>query len=480
MNRVLKQQAPGGNGSSTIGILTRGELPVTEIRSRLKGRVILPGDADYDQARTVFYGGFDRHPALIARVANVSDIQTVIELARDTGLELAVRSGGHSTAGYSVTEGGMVLDLSEMKALHMDPEGCTAWAETGLTAGEYTAATDAYSLATGFGDTGSVGIGGITLGGGMGYLVRKHGLTIDSLLAAEMVTADGQLLYVDAENYPDLFWAIRGGGGNFGVAARFKFRLHPLGEIMGGTLILPATPDVIASFIAEADAAPEELSTIVNVMPAPAVSTIPSEFHGKLVVMATMVYAGNVESGKRVIRRFQQLAQPVADLLRPMRYKEMFPPENENFHPTLVARTMYLERIDRRVAETICQYLQASDSPMPWAELRVLGGAMARVPVDATAFAHRQNRIIVNIAASYSKLEDKIVHQAWVDNFAGALHQGDFGTYGNFMHEQSDARVRAIYPEPTWRRLAKIKARYDPANLFRLNQNIPPAETVSE
>ena len=218
----------------------------------------------------------------------------------------------------------------------------------------------------------------------------------------------------------------------------------------------------------------------VNVMPAPAVLSIPSEYHGKLVVMAMMVYAGNVEAGKRVITRFQKLAQPVADLLRPMRYKEMFPPEDDNFHPTLVARTMYLERIDRKVAETICQYLQASDSPMRRAELRVLGGAMARVPVDATAFAHRQNRIIVNLAASYSKLEDKIVHQAWVDNFAGALYQGDFGTYGNFVHEQSDARVRAIYPEPTWQRLAKIKACYDPANLFRLNQNIPPAEAVSE
>ena len=480
MNKISKQQELGSNGSLTVGMLHHEELPVTEIRSRLTGRVIIPGDPDYDQARTVYYGGFDRHPALIVRVADVSDIQTVIALARETGLELAVRSGGHSTSGFSVTEGGIVLDLSEMKALQIDPEGRTAWAETGLTAGEYTAAADDYGLATGFGDTGSVGLGGITLGGGIGYLVRKHGLTIDNLLAAEIVTADGRFLYVDAENHPDLFWAIRGGGGNFGVVSRFQFHLHPVGEIMGGTLILPATPNVIASFIAEADAAPEELSTIVNIMPAPPLPFIPTEHHGKLVLMAMMVYVGNVETGRRVVNRFRRLAQPIADMLRPMRYREMFPPEGHNFHPTLVARTMFLERIDRDVAQTICEFLESSDAPMRVAQLRVLGGAMARVPIDATAFAHRQSHISVNLAASYGGLEDRIIHQSWVDNFADALHQGDFSAYGNFMSEQSDAAVRAIYPEPTWQRLAKIKARYDPANLFRLNQNIPPAEAVSE
>lgn len=212
-----------------------------EKRGLFAGRVIGPDDADYDAARTIVYGGFDRRPAMIVRAADAADVSRVVRLARDTDLELAVRSGGHSAAGHSVTDGGIVLDLRDMKKLDIDVAGRTAWAETGLTAGEYSSATAEYDLATGFGDTGSVGIGGITLGGGVGFLVRKHGLTIDSLLAAEVVTADGEILYCDEETHPDLFWAIRGGGGNFGVATRFKFRLHELGPIFGGMLFLPAT-----------------------------------------------------------------------------------------------------------------------------------------------------------------------------------------------------------------------------------------------
>jgi FAD/FMN-containing dehydrogenase len=199
---------------------------ISELHTALSGRVIAPSDAEFDAARTVFYGGIDRRPALIARVANATDVARVIALARESGLELAIRSGGHSVAGHSASDGGIVLDLTDMKALAIDPERRTAWAETGLTAGEYTAAAGAYGLGTSFGDTGSVGIGGITLGGGIGYLVRKHGLTIDNLLAAEIVTADGQLRRVDARIHSDLFWAMRGGGGNFGVATRFQFRLH--------------------------------------------------------------------------------------------------------------------------------------------------------------------------------------------------------------------------------------------------------------
>ena len=209
-------------------------LSISQLRSNFDGKVIAPGDQDYDKARTVFYGGVDRHPAVIIRVRNADEVARVISLARDSGSELAVRSGGHSTAGHSVTEGGIVLDLSDMQDLQIDVDAKTAWAEAGLTAGKYTAAAAAHGLATGFGDTGSVGIGGLTLGGGVGYLVRKYGLTIDDLLAAEIVTADGEILRVDANSHPDLFWAIRGGGGNFGVVTRFQFRLHNLGEIYGG------------------------------------------------------------------------------------------------------------------------------------------------------------------------------------------------------------------------------------------------------
>ena len=211
-------------------------VPISQLRAQVTGRVVAPDDPLYDQARAIFYGGFDRRPEVIVQAADRTDVARVIALARDTGLELAIRSGGHSTAGHCVSDGGIVLDLSDMRDLQIDVEGRTAWAEPGLTAGEYTTAAGAHGLATGFGDTGSVGIGGLTLGGGVGYLVRKYGLTIDDLLAAEIVTADGQLLRVDAETHPDLFWAIRGGGGNFGVATRFKFRLHELDSVVGGML----------------------------------------------------------------------------------------------------------------------------------------------------------------------------------------------------------------------------------------------------
>jgi FAD/FMN-containing dehydrogenase len=456
--------------------MTRNGLSIRQVRSSVTGQVIAPDDAGYDAARSTFYGGIDRRPAAIVRVAHATDVSRVIALARDTGLELAIRSGGHSVAGHSVSEGGIVLDLSDMKALDIDVEARTAWAETGLTTSEYTAAAAAaHGLATGFGDTGSVGIGGITLGGGVGYFARKYGLTIDDLLAAEVVTADGQILHVDAETHPDLFWAIRGGGGNFGVVTRFQFRLHEVETIVGGMLFLPATPDIIRAFVAEAEAAPEELSTIANIMPAPPMPFIPADYHGQLIIMALMVYlGGDIEAGQRAIAPFRALAEPIADMIRPMRYPEMFPPEDGSYHPTAVARTMFVNRIDPDAAETIMQYLAASDASVRVAQVRVLGGAMARVPVDATAFAHRRSRIMVNVAAFYSGPEDRPVREAWVTDFAASLDQGDSGAYVNFLTEEGAERVRAAYPGSTWDRLAAIKARYDPTNLFRLNHNIPP------
>ena len=297
---------------------------VETLRSAMAGRVITPGDPEYDGARRVHYRGIDRRPAAIARAAGAADVARVVTLARANGLELAVRGGGHSLPGYGVSEGGIVLDLSDLRALQIDPERRTAWAQAGLTAGEYTAAAGAHGLATGFGDTGSVGIGGLTLGGGIGFLVRKHGLTIDDLLAAEVVTADGEIRRVDAETHPDLFWAIRGGGGNFGVATRFRFRLHEVDTVVGGLLILPATPEVIQAFVAEAEEAPEELSVIANVLAAPPLPFLPPEQHGRLVVMATLVYAGAVEAGVRALAPFRSLAPPIADLLRPMRYPELY------------------------------------------------------------------------------------------------------------------------------------------------------------
>jgi FAD/FMN-containing dehydrogenase len=470
-NKTNERQSGG-----TADTLARVGISIPGLRDSLQGRVILPGDADYDRARALFYGGMDRRPAMIVQVANVRDVARVVSLARDSGLELAVRSGGHSAAGHSVVDDSIVLDLSQMRMLDIDVEQRIAWAETGLTAGEFTAAAGKHGLAVGFGDTGSVGIGGITLGGGVGYLVRKYGLTIDDLLAAEVVTADGQILQADAGSHPDLFWALRGGGGNFGVVTRFKFRLHPVDTVVGGMLFLPATPEIIAGFIQAAEAAPEELSTIANVMPAPPMPFVPEAFHGQMIVIAMLVYAGDVAAGERALAPFRSLAEPLADMLRPMTYPEIYLPEEGDYHPKAVGHTMFVDRIDAGVSETILRYLQESDADMRVAQLRVLGGAMARVPVEATAFAHRRSRIMVNLAAFYDSPEDRAIREAWVAEFAAAIQQGDTGAYVNFMGEEGSARLRAAYPGATWDRLAAIKRRYDPSNLFHNNQNIPPAD----
>jgi len=454
---------------------TKTALDLTDLRAAYPGRAILPGDADYDQARATFYGWVDKSPAAIIRVTNNNEVARVIMLARETGLELAIRSGGHSGAGHSVSEGGIVLDLSNMRQLDIDVAGQTARAEAGLTAGEYTTAVGAHGLATGFGDTGTVGIGGLTLGGGVGYLGRKYGLTIDSLLAADMVTANGELIEANANSHPDLFWALRGGGGNFGVVTRLKFRLHKVDSVVGGLLILPATAETISGFIAAAEAAPEELSTIANVMPAPPMPFLAEDMHGKMVILAILVYAGEKEAGLRAIEPFRALATPLADMLKPMPYPEIYAGE-EGPHPVAGAtRTMFVNSIDRAMAEKILEHLAASNAPLRVAQLRVLGGAISRVPVDATAYAHRKSRIMINVACLYENPDEAPQHEAWVTSFAAALDQGDPAAYVNFLVDEGPERVRAAYPQPTWDRLAKIKQRYDPTNFFHVNQNIPPA-----
>jgi len=445
-----------------------------QLRAAVDGRVVTTDDADYDQARALFYGGFDRRPQAIVWPTDTSEVAQVVSLAAERGLELAVRGGGHSSAGHSVCDGGIVLDLSELKALEIDTAQRTAWAQTGLTAGAVTTEAARHGLAVGFGDAASVGIGGITLGGGVGYLARKHGLTIDNLLAAELVTADGRTVGTDADTHPELFWAIRGGGGNFGVATRLQFQLHELDGVVGGMLLLPATAETVAGFIAAAEAAPEELSAIANVMPAPPLPFIPEQEHGRLVVLALICFAGDPEAGERALAPFRALATPLADLVRPIGYPELYPPEEEGFHPTVVGHTMFLDRLDTQAAATIVEHLQASDAAMRAAQLRVLGGAIARVPDDATAYAHRQRRIMVNLAAFYQGPDDRAGRQQWVERFATALSPVDDGAYVNFLGDDGPARIRQAYPGPTWERLVAVKRRWDPTNLFRHNYNIRP------
>jgi hypothetical protein len=452
------------------------EPPFVEpLREAVRGRVITPTDADYDTARTILIGGVDPRPAAIVRVVDAHDVASVVGLAREEGVPLAVRSGGHSGAAYSSVDDGIVIDVRDLDDIEIDVDGRTAWAGAGITAAAFTTAAAEHGLAVGFGDTGSVGLSGITLGGGVGYLGRKFGLTIDSLLAAELVTADGEIRHVDARTEPDLFWAIRGGGGNFGVATRFRFALQEVPSVVGGMLILPATPSTVAGFVAAAEASPDDVSAIANVMPCPPMPFVDESHHGEVVIFAIIVAAAEDEPGTRMVAPFRALAEPYADLLRPMPYPEIYPPEDDSYHPLAISRTMFMDHIGDSEATAMIEALRASDALLRVTQIRVLGGAIERVDRDATAYAHRASRIMINVAAFYEGPDDRARRQGWVDDLSAALDQGDDGAYVNFVNDEGEARVRAAYPGATWDRLTAIKARYDPTNLFRRNQNIPPA-----
>jgi len=448
---------------------------IAALRSSLTGEIIEPEDPRYDKARSLFYGGIDKRPAAILRVANAQDAARVIQYARETGVELAVRSGGHSPVGSSLSDGGIVLDLHDMRRVEVDVAKRTAWAETGATAVEFATAAGAHGLGVSFGDTGSVGLGGITLGGGVGYLVRKHGLTIDNLIAAEIVTADGTVRRIDAEHEPDLFWAIRGGGGNFGVATRLHFRLHQVDPFVGGMLMQPASAQFIHDFIAISAAAPEELTTIANVMPAPPMPFVPAEWHNKLVAMSFVCYAGGGDAAERAIAPLRKLATPIVDMVKLMPYAQIYPPEDDSYHPIGTGRNMLVDAIDKRSAESMIEYLSSSPATFSVAQLRVLGGAVARVPDDATAYAHRRRFAMINIGNLVQSVEELTAIKPWVDSFEKAIQRGPEAAYVNFLMDEGPERVRRAYPAGTYERLMKVKRQYDPTNLFRLNQNIPPS-----
>lgn len=441
-------------------------------RNEFSGNIFQEGDRGYDEARAVFYGGIDSKPEVIIQVKNSQEVVKVIMLAKESNLPLAIRSGGHSTAGHSTADKGIVLDLRLLKGIEIDAESRTVWAESGLTARELSKEADKYNLAIGFGDTGSVGIGGITLNGGIGFLVRKFGLAIDNLLAAEVVTANGDVLQVDENNHSDLFWAIRGGGGNFGVVTKFKFKLNPIDKVIGGMLILPATPESITNFMSKCMNAPDELSAIANVMPCPSMPFVPQEFHGTIVIFALVMYAGTGKKADEEIAKLKEVETPIADMIKEMRYPDIFMPDDPNYHPTAAAYTMYMKYVDIPTATTILDKLKESDAKMRVVQMRALGGAMGRIANEKTAFAHRNSKIMVNIAAFYGE-NDRQVREEWVSSVSKALHQGDEGAYVGFLGNEGVSRVRDAYPSNTWEKLKVIKKKYDQNNLFRLNQNIP-------
>ena len=443
------------------------------------GELIRPGDAQYDDARAVWNGAIDRRPEIIARCTSADDVAAAIRLARDRDLPLAVRGGGHSVSGLSVCDGGVVIDLSPLRAISVDPRARTARAGAGVLWGELDAATQAHGLATVGGIVTHTGIAGLTLGGGIGWLMRKHGAVVDNLLAADLVTVDGEQIRAGEDERPDLLWALRGGGGNFGVVTSFEYRLHELGTVLAGPMYfaLEDAPEVLRRYRDLAAAAPDELTTIVNLRQAPPLPLIPEAFHGRPVLMVGVCYAGAHERGEELLRELRGL-EPLVDAITPRRYTEL----QRLFDPSVPHgwhyhwKTCELPPFEDHAIDTLCEQAARITSPRSYIIVFQLGGAVARVPSGATAFAQRDAAHNVNINAVWLPDDPEAErHVRWADDAFAALAPAARGrAYVNFLASEPQERVRAAYGAETYARLAALKRRYDPENVLRLNQNVRP------
>ena len=442
-----------------------------------RGRVITPDADDYRRARRVNNAAVDRHPALIVRPTDADEVALVVVHAQEHGLPLVVRAGGHSMAGHGTADGALLLDLSDMRDVEIDPVGRTAWADAGILAGEYTAATHPLGLVTPFGDTGSVGVAGITLGGGVGWLVRKHGMTIDSLLAVEIVTADGRRRTASAVEEPDLFWAVRGAGANFGVVTRLQFRLHPLNDVLAGDILLPATREVLRSLVPVLLAAPDELTAMPLIMPAPPDPEIAEEHHGRLVVKLSVAWSGSPDAGDRALAPLRALGSPISDTVTWKPYPDLFSPVDRDREPTwaVSSRGLFADSLDDAMIDVIQRRLTEPGAPDALVQLRVLGGEMARVPADAAAFGWRDQPLLLWLVTPDPDIARAAELEAWTATFRAEMPADGAATYVNFMGAEDADAVRGAYPPAAYARLRELKRRYDPDNVFRANHNIRPA-----
>lgn len=449
---------------------------IAEFRGRLLGRLITPDDPDYDEARGTLYFTMDRRPQAIVRVADAEDVVAAISFAREHDLPLAVRSGGHSLAFYGVIDDALVVDFSEMKRVRLDAKSRTARVQAGATTADLAGPANANGLALTSGDTQSVGFGGLTTGGGIGFMLRKYGLTIDNLLSAQVVTAAGEIVTASADEHPDLFWAIRGGGGNFGIVTEFTYRLAPVDQILGGELILPATREVIRGYLDYVDRAPEELSTIGNLMYSPPAPHVPAEQVGKLGLSVIVCWSGDLQAGEDAVAPLRALGTPLADAVAPMPYPDIYRFTAHQAEPHAASiRMMFADEMSDDSLDAVLAAMQNASSPFSLVQFRGLGGAMARVPEAATAFAHRQRRYFVAVIGLWlDPAEDPAVHQAWTAALWEQVRHEGRGVYVNFLEEEGEQRIHEAYPPATYARLVEIKQTYDPENLFHFNQNVPP------
>jgi FAD/FMN-containing dehydrogenase len=475
----------GALGAAAIVAARAGDSRLTDgairdLERRFTGRVIRPGHEEYEAARGVWNASIDRHPSLIVRPRNERDVRAAVQFARNHDLPLAVRGGGHNLTGYGTVDRGLVVEFSDMKRLRVDAGRGMAWAEPGLTWGEYGTRVQADGFMTPAGDTASVGIPGLTLGGGIGWLSRKAGMTIDTLRSVELVTADGARVRASADEHPDLFWALRGGGGNFGIVTGFEFQLVPLGTILGGAIFYPATAATLRDYIASAAAASDDVGTIAFVMQAPPLPFLPPEVHGSIVLFITTCYAGPLETGDRALAPLRALGgmKPIADTVAPTTYTSLWDLTKEGaVSRAHVVRSGFLRAFDETTVNAVLEHCNKPTSPMSVAQIRVLGGAMARVPAAATAFFHRDKPLMLTIINAWDAAPNVPAepHIAWADSFWQAVAPQTDGAYSNFLQDEDKERIRAAYPPETYARLVDVKRTYDPQNIFRLNVNIQPA-----
>jgi FAD/FMN-containing dehydrogenase len=456
------------------------ETAVIELESSLRGELVRPGDPSYDDHRRIWNGSINRRPALIARCTGVADVIAAIGFARRCGLEVAVRSGGHSFPGLSVADDALVIDLAPMKGIRVDPEARTARAQAGVLLGELDRETQQFGLAVPAGIVTHTGLAGLTLGGGIGWLMRKHGLTIDQLLSVDLVTAEGELVTASEDQNADLFWGVRGGGGNFGIVTEFEFRLNPLGpEVVAGPVFwrMEDSPEVLRFYREWLADAPDELMTIVIHRKAPALPFIPEEFHGEPVVAVVCCYAGPVEEGEQVVRPLKEFGAPILDLCLPkpfLAHQAMFDPSFPH-HRWYYFKSCDVAELTDDVIDITVEHSLRIESPFTTFPIWQMGGAVARVGEDDSAFGGRSAGFTYNIGACTETAEGFEDERQWVRDFWSALAPYHLGVYVNFLGDEGQDRVRESYGDAKYARLQELKQRYDPENFFRINQNIPPA-----
>ncbi|HEY6682451.1 MAG TPA: FAD-binding oxidoreductase [Propionibacteriaceae bacterium] len=459
-----------------------GEATVRELQVDLAGSVVGPGDADYETARRVWNYAIEKQPALIVRPASSEDVARAVGFARSEGRPIAVRGGAHSVAGFSTCDDGVVIDLAQLNDVQVDVESRRALAGGGTTWKTFDAATQQHGLATTGGLVSSTGIGGFTLGGGIGHLVRQYGLTCDNLLSVELVTANGSVVYVSESDNSELFWALRGGGGNFGVVTKFELALHPVGPVvLGGVIFYPGeqVAQVMSGWRDLLQDMPDELSTTVSLTAAPPAPFIPEEWHDQRVAALVACWAGDPAEGKDVVEPLRTLGRPIADLLGPIPYvdlQQLVDPAWESGAANYFT-SAFLDGLPAEAIDTLADYHTSAADPPVQAELHIhhLGGAVARVPAGSTAFTGRRSPFVLNCLARTPDPADLPAHVAWARAARNAMDTyGNGEMYVNFAGEGGDDNVRASYPPAIYGRLQAVKDQYDPFNTFRFNINIPP------